>query len=451
VSASVDNSAGPPGGLSRLLRALLKGRSGVATVVHTLSANVLILIVNLVTGIVTARYLGADGRGELAAIITLPTFLSFLMLLGLPSGLIFQVRRRPEDSASLVGAASAIVVAMGVLGAIVGVFLTPRVLAKYDASLVRFAQAMMFTTILGSISMLTLAALQTREYFAAYNRVRYLQPVIMLAALLGFGIVGWLNAYSGATITLLAGLPALLWSVFWMQREYKPTLQGFRLAAPRLLSYGLRAYGGELLVSAASQLDRVIVVGVFSPAAMGMYVIALNLSRSLAIFPSAVTSVLFPKTSGRGRHDVLRLTGQASTCTTLAVGMAAGGLATVGPWLLTLLYGPEFADASLAFRLLVVEAALSAVVTVLSQGFMSLNRPALVAWQHGAGVVLLVPLLYLLAPRYGAAGAAVALLCGTIARLLCTYGCYWFGLRVRVPIVMPSLALLKSICGSRLG
>jgi len=122
-----------------------------------------------------------------------------------------------------------------------------------------------------------------------------------------------------------------------------------------------------------------------------------------------------------------------------------------GPWLMALLYGPEFSAAGLAFRLLVVEAALSGGISVLSQTFVSLNRPGLVAWQHGAGVVLMVPILSVLAPAYGAAGAAMALLCGTVARLACTYACYRYGLGARMPFVFPSLSLLRAVYARRAG
>jgi hypothetical protein len=49
--------------------ALLRGTSGFGAVVQTGVATVLMLAVNVVTGIISARAFGAQGRGELSALL----------------------------------------------------------------------------------------------------------------------------------------------------------------------------------------------------------------------------------------------------------------------------------------------------------------------------------------------------------------------------------------------
>src|ERR687897_914095 len=79
--------------------------SGVAAVAQTLLANIFILGLNFVTGIITARLLGADGRGELAAIVVWSQFLSYALVLGLPSSLVFNLKRHPDRASGLFSAA----------------------------------------------------------------------------------------------------------------------------------------------------------------------------------------------------------------------------------------------------------------------------------------------------------------------------------------------------------
>jgi len=186
----------------------------------------------------------------------------------------------------------------------------------------------------------------------------------------------------------------------------------------------------------ATQVDKVIVVGIFAPSMMGIYVVALSLSRVVAMFPAAVVTVLFPKASGRSESDVIQITSKAAGGTTLLVGVSAIVLIAVGPALLRFFYGPEFEAASLAFRLLIVEAAIASVVQVLSQAFMALNRPGLVTLQYGSGVAVAVPLLFILAPKWGAEGAAAALLVASIVRLACTYWCFTGVMKIAAPKVL---------------
>jgi O-antigen/teichoic acid export membrane protein len=96
-------------------------------------------------------------------------------------------------------------------------------------------------------------------------------------------------------------------------------------------------------------------------------------------------------------------------------------LVVAGPGILTLVYGPDFAAAGLAVRLLVFEAALSTVTQVLSQAFMALNRPGLSSVQYGAGVAVAIALLLVLPSRLGLTGAAIALLTAAVVRLAATY------------------------------
>jgi len=78
------------------LRRVLDLRSSVAAVVQTLLANVFIVGLNFGPGIITARLLGAYGRGELAAMILWPQFLSHALTLELPGPL--EVVRDGQDA-----------------------------------------------------------------------------------------------------------------------------------------------------------------------------------------------------------------------------------------------------------------------------------------------------------------------------------------------------------------
>src|SRR5215469_6194328 len=115
----------------RNIFALLRGRSGFAAVVQTGVATVLVLAINVATGIVSARVLGAQGRGELSALLLCPQFLSFLFTLGLPASTIVRIKGTPVNAAGLMGSALALGALMGLLAAATGFVILPLLLKQY--------------------------------------------------------------------------------------------------------------------------------------------------------------------------------------------------------------------------------------------------------------------------------------------------------------------------------
>jgi O-antigen/teichoic acid export membrane protein len=166
----------------------------------------------------------------------------------------------------------------------------------------------------------------------------------------------------------------------------------------------------------AGQLDRVLVVGLLDPAAMGTYVVALSMARMLDVFPSAVAFIVLPKTASRPVEEVVALVGRGVRASTSATLIAGAVLAILGPWALEFLYGPEFLSAVPVFRLLVAQAILGGATWVLAQAFMASNKPGTVSIMQAIGVGLTVPLLVVLVPRYGLVGAGLAMLLSTAAR-----------------------------------
>src|SRR6266851_3508043 len=69
------------------------------------AVNVLLAILALVTGVLAARLLGPQGRGELVAIQTWPTLIGTLALLGTGESLVYYTAQEPELAGSCLSSA----------------------------------------------------------------------------------------------------------------------------------------------------------------------------------------------------------------------------------------------------------------------------------------------------------------------------------------------------------
>jgi enterobacterial common antigen flippase len=69
-------------------------RPAVMRVIETIANSVLVVLVNICTGVITARLLGPEGRGELASILLGLQVASLLAIVGLPTSSIYHIKKR---------------------------------------------------------------------------------------------------------------------------------------------------------------------------------------------------------------------------------------------------------------------------------------------------------------------------------------------------------------------
>ncbi|MGH9553394.1 MAG: lipopolysaccharide biosynthesis protein, partial [Terriglobales bacterium] len=234
-----------------------------------------------------------------------------------------------------------------------------------------------------------------------------------------------------------------VWMSSRLAKMFRPTLASFRESARQLFGYGIRSYGIDLCGTMALYVDQALVVRLLEPNMMGTYVVALSLSRMLNAFHNSVVMVLFPKAVSCLPEEVAEMTSRAMRMSTVLATLAGIGIVALGPQVLSLLYGKEYRGANTVLRILVLEVVLSGATLVLSQAFMALGRPGIITALQVTGLALTVPLMFLLIPRFGIAGAGAALLCSTIARLIFVLASFPVFLKMRVPRLLPKFEDLR--------
>jgi len=427
-------------------------RAGFRAVVQSIGSKVIILALQAGTGILTARALGPAGRGELAAMILWPLFMASATTLGVPSSLIYHLRKHLGSGAAecnrLVTGGFVMAMVMGVLAAAVAALALPWWLHQYSPGVIRAAQWFLMTVPLCSVTLAGRAVLEAEHDFSASNAIQILTPLVTLAGLLVFLGIHLLSPYTAAIAYIAASLPAF---GYMLSRIHRTGLRAARIrfaVMRRLLQYGIRSYGIDLLGTLALQVDQVLVVSLLSAGAMGSYVVVLSLSRMLNVFQQSVVMVLFPKAAGHPADTVIAMTGNAVRTSGLVTAVCGVFVCLTGPTLLRLLYGAEYVGAVDAMRILVLEAILSGVVFVLAQAFMALNRPGVVTILQAVGLSLSIPMMLWLIPRYGIYGAAISLLVSTTARLVFVTAGFRIFLKVSPPRLLPGWNDIRLLAGA---
>lgn len=397
---------------------LIGGRGGVAASVQTLLTSAAILGINLLTGIITARLLGATGRGQQEAMGIWSGFLAQAFALGLPSSLVYNLKKEPGQASKIFSAAFLSALFAGTLATVVGLLFVPLWLEHYGADIVRGAKLFLLTTPVAMLTALYISALRASGSYSFYNFIRFLQPLVTLAALLSLAVPGWLSPFTACLCYILPSLPISVWLLGRVWRAYRPVWRGLGPTFRSLVSYSVRSSGIDLLGTLSYQLDRALVVGLLNASSMGLYSVSLSLANTLSIFQNAASTVLFPQASGLSTEEAVAMAGRTARISTAVTVASALVLGALGPWVLELLYGPEFRGAAQLMRLLILVTVLEGTANVLAQAFMATNRPGLVTLRQGLGLLLNLPLLLILVPRLGLMGAGVALAVTSSLRLL---------------------------------
>jgi len=424
---------------ARAIGRFLGGSSAASAIANVALANGFVLCVNVLTGIVTARFLGPQGRGEFAAITLWPQLLGYAFALALPSAVLYHAKKNPQRRRGISAMGIALSTVAGILAVLTGEGLLPLLLLHAGPDVLRWARWMMVFAFPATVSTVLVALLQLQEQFRLYNRLRYLPLVATLAALLLLAMGRALTPLTAALAYLLPGVFVFVWAAVWVARNIRPERTDARRSLGPLMWYAARAYGGEAATTLMAQLDKVFLVNLLGAASFGVYVVVFNLSRVITTLSSAISPVLLPKSAGRSARDVMAMTARVLGVSTPLLLVPALAFILTGGWLLRWLYGAEFTTGQWALNGLIIEAVVASVTNVITQPYLALNRPGVVTVIQGTSLPVLATALGLLVPRWGINGATVGLLLSTVYRAAATYVAYRLMLRVPAPRLWPDL------------
>ncbi len=394
-----------------------KSPNYIRSVLHAFNSKLGVVAINAATGILTARALHPQGRGELAAMTIWPLVLSGSLTLGLPSALTYMIQRKPDQKTQMTTAAALIAALVGIIATAIAIAIVPFFLRNYSSETVLVARCLLPNLTIGLLLLIGRAALEAEHRFGRSGIALVMPPVLTLVMLCSFLLMHRLTPVTAAISYVVSGLPAFWWLFRSAPLSLRIPLQTLAAAMRALFSYGIRSYGIDLCGTVSLYIDQAVVVGLLAPADMGRYVVSLSFSRLTSVPHQAIAGVLFPSLVNfdQGKTDTI-------IDRSFRIGVSISLIATVlmfaaGRIVLTALYGSAFAHDALILPILTLEAGLGGCVLIAAQAFMARNRPGLITTQQILGLSATIPLLFVLVPVLGIRGAALSILLSTVLRL----------------------------------
>jgi len=363
----------------------------------------------LLTGTLGARLLGPSGRGQLAAIQLWPMTAVALGSGGLQEAMVYYCGRHREQSRRIATTSIVLLLAISPVLMVLGYLVMPRLLAAEPATVVRQAQLYMVIVPVLFVVFAGLNVLRALSDFRVWNSLRLALPAgyacVLLFAIpmhahrvtwVAFGYFGW-----AAVLLILA---------VWIFRHRLHGTAGFDTRYVRPLTRcGALSVSANAPASLNQRLDQMVIGAFLPPRLLGLYAVGVTWSMAVTPLSNAFSQVILPRLAGA--HDA-REAGErlcrASRVVAAATGVVALVLLAVSPVAVRLLFGPAFVPAIPTTLVLVLAAALFGMNTFYEEALRGLGRPGLAATAEFAGLFVTVPALYLLLPRAGILGAAIA-------------------------------------------
>ncbi len=406
------------------------------------AARIAQLGVNFTVGVSVARYLGPADSGSLAYAISFAALFSGAAALGLDSIVVRDLAAaKDNDNATTEEIlSSALVLRLLASPATLLIIIAVSMMTNSDTH-TRLLVLIVASGIVFQPASIIDLYFQSRvqSKYVVYTQIAALF-VVSLARIVLIALKAALVAF--AIITVLETALTMVGLVYVYKRQCGPLprLRANRLVAWRLVreSWPLALTG--VLTSFYVNVDRVLIKQLLGNASAGKYAVVVTMSTALSFVPIAFGQSLFPSLVVARSDPALyhrRLQQAFDTLFWVAIALALPITLVADP-LMQRLYGTAYTGAGSALEILIWSALVTYLGLVTSYWLVAENLQRLYPVRIFASLCTCVVLDFLLIPRWGIRGAAVA---SVTAQFVSSTIVYAFNVRTRLMVTMQFRAL----------
>ena len=379
-----------------------------SAVTATYGANVGAAVLSLANVIVTARALGAIGRGELAFLTTIVLLTATLATLGIEESNANLAGSEPETRPALATNSVVLALLQGGLAIVlllglIAVF--PGVVGDASDRLLWLAVAAIPVLVLQAA---LLFLIRSSYGFAITNLAALVGPALTFTVNSVLAAAGLITVGTALCVWVVAQLLATLLLVWYVATQ----LEGFgrpqRRLAGRALGFGLKAHTGRVMKTGNYRFDQWLLGALAGPRELGLYSVAVAWSEAVFYLPEALGMVMRPDLVRASRSGAVRQAALAFRIAVILTVPVVILLIVAAPFLCVTVFGPGFAGSVDDLRVLALGAFGIVALKLFANALTAQEKPMLGNAAIAVAFATTITLDLLLVPRYGGFGAAIA-------------------------------------------
>ena len=376
----------------------------------TFATRVLMIFNSVVAGVIVARWLGADGVGQLAVINVAVSTIVQLGSFGLPSSNTYFIAQ--DQSHFRVAAINSLVFALGTgtllaLALSIIASLRPDWFGFVPPDLIRIAALSIPFQLITLIGLnILLAVGKIREFnlldLAGQSFVLSNAVLVLLFLKRGLPTLLTFNTLASILVAIVLAVLLVISAKTLAHSKWRTDVAFLR----RMIVYGLKFHISILAGAIIIRADLLVVNHFRGAAEAGVYSVASQFALLLMLLPGVIATLLFPRvtTEQDARGETTCLVSRYTTLIMFACCLAAVPFSL----LLPVIYGRGFSDATKLLLILLPGVYLMGLESILVQHFNALGLPRAIPIYWVVTLILNLVLVFALVPRFGAQGAAIA-------------------------------------------
>lgn len=372
------------------------------------------IVLGLGVAVLLARVLEPEGYGQYELAILLPMLLSTFLNLGVaPANIYFVGRGSASVQTALDSSVRlwALLSGSGLLIAAVAIAFRRETLFPGVPAEVLWSGMVAFPVALLQAFLTSL--LVGVQDFTRYNKALLSTPVATLALAvvlvwaLDGGVVAAVATYIGSHIIALGYTWRLLASHV---AASGPDEYDSGTYMRDCIGYGWKVHLSNIIAFANYRADVFLLNLFLTPAAVGLYMVAVHIAERLWTLSASVSTVILPRLSQLHEQEEQRkrITPIIGRWVLYFSVLGGGVLMIAAPALIAMLFGDDYATSARVLRWLMPGIVLGSMSKILGNDIAARGRPEVNSYASVAVVTVNITANVLLIPRFGVIGAAAA-------------------------------------------
>jgi O-antigen/teichoic acid export membrane protein len=370
--------------------------------------SVLLTLASMVSGVVIARTLGAEGKGEVYFARQFSVLSATVITLGLPAAVVYFMRQGKLRISEACTLAVVMCCAAGCALWLAYRFLPAAILmgSGWDGHSVVLIYALTLAQVVGLFSLHIVLGLP--DGVVRVSVFKTVGTSGYLALLVWYCVWREASSYGVLILLLVTSLVPTFFALAYIVRRSAGDC--VRITVPlalQMLEYGLLMFMSNLMLSSLLRIDTFLINGVLGSEALGRYSAAVAIGELLLVVPSAVGTAHFPHLAGAAGPTRIESASRIFRMT-IFCGVVGTGLLFMLGYPALLAFGRDFTQAVPTLYLLLPGIAAMAAAYPLVNFFNASGMPKVTVICFGAMAIGNVLLNLVLLSPFGIAGASIS-------------------------------------------
>ena len=374
--------------------------------------NILTMVLGFASTIIIARVLGPEKQGIYTLVVLLPNMLVTFLNVGIGPSSVYYVGKQKYSIETIVSTNIFLALIISAISIVIGILS----IVLFRDTFFKGVPIIYLFIILSVLPLLFAnsflqAVFQGLQDFKVFNLVAIFGSIMNLVFLIIVVLLLRLNVI-GAIISFFASViaPTLILIIYLKKRNI---IVRFKYISKEFIKdsliYGYKAHLSNILAFVNYRADILMISYFLSPAAVGIYNVAVSIAEKLWVVSQPVSAVLFPRiSSAKTDEERNNLTAKVARNVLLLSIIIGFIIFLISDLFIEIMFGEKYKAASNIIKILLVGITLFSAERILSNDLAGRGKPELNLYMSLFTVIVNIILNLIFIPKWGFYGAAVA-------------------------------------------